>query len=774
MASNFLVRMLGALALGLLACTANRPARESAEDPQMPRARALEQLEARLRAAVEAAEAPGAVVLIGRGDRELARLAAGSRALEPCEPLTVDTLFDLASLTKPIATATSVMRLVERGEIELDAPLARYLPEFGANGKHTITVEQLLRHWGGLVADNPLSDYSDGAERAWERICALAPSHAPDSKFEYSDVGYLALGVLVERVSGVSLAEFAQREVFEPAGMHATRFTPAASLRGRCAPTEPRNGALLRGEVHDPRAAALGGVAGHAGLFSTADDVARWCRMLLAGGELDGRRVLSRASAEALLTPHWLTGGSGGRTLGLDCDTAFSTVRGAGFPRGVSVGHTGFTGTSLWMDPTTRAYCVVLTSRLHPEGKGDVRGLRSDVATLAAALATPVELAQARPAEIVLTGADVLARESCARLRGCRIALLTNRTGRTRDGERTLDVLRRCEGVELVCAMTPEHGFDAALEGEIENGIDASTGVKLHSLYGATRTPTREMLGAADTIVVDVQDVGVRFYTYATTLGHAMEAAAELGLRVVVLDRPNPLAPLGAKGPLADAERLDFVAYRPIPIVHGLTLGELARLYREHFGVRCELEVVRCEGWKRSAWWSDTGLEWRNPSPNLRNPTQALLYPGVALLEFTNVSVGRGTDEPFERFGAPWIDGPRLANALNQLALPGLRFTPLEFTPSASRFAGELCRGVHIEVVERTAVEPVTAGLALAWTLLRLHGESFDVAKVDVLLRNHAAWEALLRARSAAELPSGAGPEFDAYLAARAKVLLYE
>ncbi len=774
MASNSPLRMLGAFALGLLACTANRPAHESAEDPRAPRIRALEVLEARLRKAVEAKEAPGAVVLIGRGDRELARLAVGSRALEPREALAVDTLFDLASLTKPIATATSVMKLVERGEVALDAPLARYLPEFGANGKHAITVEQLLRHWGGLIADNALADYTGGRERAWERLCALAPKHAPGARFEYSDVGYIALGVLVERVSGVSLAEFARREVFEPAGMHDTLFTPSASLRERCAPTEPRNGVLLRGEVHDPRAAALGGVAGHAGLFSTADDVARWCRMLLDGGEIDGRRVLSRESAAAMLQARWIDAGSSGRTLGLDCDTAFSTARGAGFPRGASVGHTGFTGTSLWMDPTTRVYCVVLTSRLHPNGKGDVRGLRSDVATLAARCASPNKFASTSPVNVVLTGADVLARENCARLRGRRVALLTNRTGRTREGERTLDLLRRSDGVELVCAMTPEHGFDAALEGAVEDTLDSASGVKLFSLYGKTRRPTREMLGDADTLVFDVQDVGARFYTYASTLGYAMEAAAEFGLRVVVLDRPNPLASLGARGPLADPERLDFVAYRPLPVLHGLTLGELARLYREHFGVSCELEVVRCEGWTRSMTWSDTGLEWRDPSPNLRNPTQALLYPGVALLEFTNVSVGRGTDEPFERFGAPWIDGPRLANALNELGLPGLRFTPLEFTPNASRFAGELCRGVHVEVVERAAVEPVAAGLALAWTLLRLHGDSFEVAKVDVLLRNHSAWEALLRAPTAAELPSGEGPQFDAYLAARAKVLLYD
>lgn len=734
--------------------------------------RPLEELAQR---AIDSGAAPGVLARVGVGDETLAQVCLGARAVAPeREELSADTLFDLASLTKPIATASSVLKLVERGQLELDAPLARYLPEFGANGKESITLEQLLRHWSGLIADNSLADYADGPQRAWERICALAPAHPPGSKFVYSDVGYIALGVLVERVSGLSLDEFARREIFEPAGMRDTGFQPRVELHARCAPTEPRDGVMLRGEVHDPRAARLGGVAGHAGLFSTLEDVSRWCRMLAHRGVIDGVRVLSRQSADALLTPRWLVGGEGGRTLGLDCDTAYSSPRGA-MPRGVSVGHTGFTGTSLWLDPASKAWCVVLTSRLHPEGKGDVRELRRGVGELARGIVASHgiglwdAIALSNP---VLTGADVLARESCERLRGRRVALLTNRTGRTREGERTLDLLRRC-GVDVVCAMTPEHGFDAALEGAVEDGLDTASGVKLFSLYGKTRRPTPEMLETADTLVFDVQDVGARFYTYSTTLGYAMEAAAEHGLRVVVLDRPNPIGFVRPQGPLADPQRLDFVAYRPIPIVHGLTLGELARLYREHFGVACELEVVACEHYRRSMDWAATTLEWLAPSPNLRNPTQALLYPGVALLEFTNVSVGRGTDEPFERIGAPWIDGPQLAARLNGLKLAGVRFSPIRFTPRESRFAGEECRGVQIEIVDRRALQPVKLGLALAWSLLRTHGDKFEIAKVDVLLRNHGAWEQLLRARDVDELDALLHEGLAPFLAARSRACLY-
>jgi len=746
--------------------------------------------------ALASGAAPGVLVRMGLGDGRtvLAAACVGARALEPQrEELTPDTLFDLASLTKPIATASSVLKLVERGQVELASPVARYLPEFGANGKEAITVEQLLRHWGGLIADNPLSDYDDGAQRAWERICALAPQHPPGSKFVYSDVGYIVLGVLVERVSGMSLDEFARREIFEPAGMRDTFFRPGPELRARCAPTEQRNGVMQRGEVHDPRAAALGGVAGHAGLFSTVDDVSRWCRLLLNDGWIDAKRVLSKASVDGLLTARWLAGGEGGRTLGLDCDTAYSSPRGQ-LARGVSVGHTGFTGTSLWIDPSSDCWSVVLTSRLHPAGKGDVRELRREVGQLLGSTTQfdgaggKLDIERAREAALGapargyderlrmfnprLTGADVLARENCEQLRGRRVALLTNRTGRTREGERTLDLLRR-NGIEVVCAMTPEHGFDANLEGAVEDAVDSASGVKLYSLYGKTKRPTREMLANADTLVFDVQDVGARFYTYATTLGYAMEAAGELGLRVVVLDRPNPIGFVPPQGPLADPARLDFVAYKPIPIVHGMTLGELARLYREHFGVRCELEVVPCEFWLRWDAWSETGLEWIAPSPNLRNPTQALLYPGVALLEFTNVSVGRGTDEPFERVGAPWIDAQLWWTHLDLASVSGVRFTPIRFTPRESRFAGEVCHGIQIEVTDRAAISPVKLGLTLAWTLLRSHGEEFEVAKVDTLLRNHEAWEKLMRARHVGDLHSIAEDGLDEFLEARRRVLLY-
>lgn len=339
----------------------------------------------------------------------------------------------------------------------------------------------------------------------------------------------------------------------------------------------------------------------------------------------------------------------------------------------------------------------------------------------------------------VLAGIDVLARDDFALLAGRRVGLVTNTTGRARSGQRTADLLHEAPGVELVRLFSPEHGFAARLEGAVGDGLDEATGLPVVSLYGETRRPTPASLAGLDDLVFDLQDVGTRFYTYSTTLGYCLEECALAGVRLVVLDRPNPIAPLGARGPVADTEFLSFICYRELPLVHGLTLGELARLYQGPFGVGGEVEVVPLEGWSRSQWFDQTGLCWIDPSPNMRNPTQALLYPALGMLEATNISVGRGTDEPFERFGAPWIDGSGLARSLNGLGLAGLRFTPIVFTPRSSRFEGERCEGVHVTVVERAAVQPALAGLAIASALRRGHPGDFELQAVLERLHDRAA-----------------------------------
>ena len=443
---------------------------------------------------------------------------------------------------------------------------------------------------------------------------------------------------------------------------------------------------------------------------------------------------------------------------------------GSGFPRAASFGHTGFTGTCFWLDPAAKAYYVLLTNRVHPDGQGKVTGLRRRIGTLVGAHHGLREVALR---SAVTLGVDRYTADDLGG-KGTRVAVITNATGRDARGRRTIDVLASDPDVELVRIFSPEHGLFSKLEGDVGDATDEATGLPVYSLYGDTREPTDEMLEGLDAVVFDIQDIGVRFYTYISTLGLAMGACGRRGVRVVVLDRPNPITGGRVEGPACDPERLSFIAWRPMPVTHGMTVGEIARMFRgEWGGIECDLTVVPMEGWSRAMWWEDTGVRWIDPSPNMRNPTQAVLYPCVGLLEGANLSVGRGTDEPFERFGAPFIDGPALAAALSAADLPGLRFSAIEFTPDASRFAGELCEGVHITVIDRDALRPVEAGLAIVWLLNRLHGADLELGRLDARLMSQRTWARLLAApdwRGIAESWSGDVAQF---LAQRERYLIY-
>ena len=713
--------------------------------------------------AVQESVIPGGILYVGQGG-ERSRVTPflhvrGALAVAPePEVLPPDAIFDLASLTKPVATATAIMILVERGSVKLDAPVAEYIPGFEAAGKSEITVEHLLLHRSGLIADNPLVDYAAGRVEACSRICSLEPISAPGDEFRYSDVGFILLGWIVEQVDGRSLDQFCLEEIFVPLGMQDTGFLPSVDSWERCAPTGIWEDRWLRGEVHDPRARALGGVAGHAGLFSTAMDLGRWCRMLLAGGALEGTRILSTDTVALMLRPSWLPDGTGGRALGLDADSVYSSPRGDLFPRGRSFGHSGFTGPSLWFDQDSEVYVVFLCSRLHPHPDQSVIGLRREVSSAVAAAFLP-------PADVpaVLTGADVLARNGCASLVGQRVGLLTHSAGRIRTGERTLDLLAGHPNLDLVRVFTPEHGLTSSVEGHVPDGLDGKQGVAIRSLYGEQRRPDAADLEDLDLVVVDLQDVGVRFYTYATTVGYVMEACARTGTAMLILDRPNPIAFLGPRGPRADPDRLGFISYQPTPVAHGLTLGELCLYFRSELELDLDLKVLAMEGWERGMTWEDTELPWRNPSPNLRNTRQALLYPMVGLLEGCNLSVGRGCDEPFEQFGAPWLVGGNLAADLNGLGLAGVRFVDIEFTPASSRFEGEACAGVHLVVTHEREFEPVLSGLAIAWQLDRGYSRSFRTDQADARMLNHRVWEDMRRATDPRALKDSWTGELAAY-----------
>lgn len=768
------LRFRWTLCLAALTSLAGTAPARAAAPPGLPSARPEEAaMDSQQLAAVDAAveealrdkRMPGCVVLIGRRGKIVFERAYGNRQIRPEPlPMTLPTLFDLASLTKPVATATSVMLLVERGSIKLEDPVARHVPEFASHGKEKITVLHLLTHQAGLVADNSLGDYRDGPEKAWERILALKPVAPPGAKFIYSDMGYIVLGELVRRVSGKNVHEFSHENVFAPLGMHQTGFLPAEDLRRRAAPTEQREGRWMQGEVHDPRAYALGGIAGHAGLFSTARDLARYAQMLLGRGQYGGVRVLGQTTVAEMTRSHPVPGGL--RGLGWDVRTGYSSNRGQSFsPR--AFGHGGFTGTAMWIDPALEMFVIFLSNRVHPDGKGAVNPLAGRIGTIAA------NAAMDRPAR-VLTGIDVLQRDGFRALQGRRVGLITNHTGVNAKGIGTAKVLKDAPGVTLVALFSPEHGPQGQLDvANIQDTRDPATGLLVHSLYGKTRKPTPEMLRGIDTLAFDVQDIGARFYTYVSTMGYAMQAAAEHKLRFVVLDRPNPINGRDVAGPVLDPGRESFVAFHRLSVRHGMTVAELATMFNSELKLGLDLHVVRVEGWQRKDYFDATGLRWINPSPNMRSLSAAILYPGVGLLETTNLSVGRGTDTPFELFGAPWLDGKRLAEALNRAGLPGVRFDPEQFTPQSSKFARESCGGIRIKITDRGAIEPVRVGITIAHELRCSYRDRWDAKDYDRLLGNAAALEALLKGKSVAEIESTWQPGLQEFLQRRARFLLY-
>ena len=695
---------------------------------------------------------PGCVIAVGHRGKLVFLKAYGNRRLLPePEPMQTDTVFDMASITKPVATATSVMVLWEQGKIRLRDRVASLIPEFAANGKDKITVEQLLTHQGGLIPDNALQDYYDGKEKAFERIYQLSTYVEPGSKFVYTDVGFLLLANLVERLSGQDIHQFSQQYVFQPLGMHETGYVPRAELHPRCAVTEQRDGQWMQGEVHDPRAYQLDGIAGHAGLFSTAEDLAVYAQMMLNGGTYHGKRILSERTVEIMTKGYQVS--SGIRGLGWDKRTGYSSNRGENLTE-EAFGHGGFTGTVLWIDPGLDLFYILLSNRVHPNGKGSVNHLAGRIGTVVAAAVgkassseqpavRDIEIRSAEPASVepaadgqthykpsptrVKTGLDVLKESQFAALEDLRVGLITNHTALDQNGNWILPLLHNAQNVNLTTVFSPEHGLEGKLDiPKISDSRDDATGLKVFSLYGADRKPTAEQLRNVDCLVFDIQDIGTRFYTYISTMGLAMQAAQEQGKQFFVLDRPNPIGGEIVSGPMLDDGKESFVGFHNIPVRHGMTAGELAQMFRSELGLSdLRLTVLPLANWQRNQLFDESGLLWVNPSPNMRNLNQAILYPGIGLLETTNLSVGRGTDTPFELIGAPWMDAQQLASELNARQLPGITFIPRVFTPASSVFAGKECRGINVLITDRQAVEPLRVGLEIAVALRRLHSDEW-------------------------------------------------
>ena len=758
----------------------------------------LSVVDAIVRDAIRDREIPGAVVLIGHNGQVAYRKAFGHRALEPrLEIMTADTIFDIASLTKVVATTTAVMQLVEDGKIRVNDPVAKYIPEFAQNEKEDITIRQLLTHFSGLTEDLDLTEHWQGRDTAFKMAYAQKTVYPPGSRFLYSDINFIALGALVERVSGTTLDQYCEKNIFRPLKMTHTRFLPPATWKAKIAPTEyDEDNTMLRGVVHDPTARRMGGVAGHAGLFSTADDLSKFALALLNGGP-----VLPPLVVEKMTTPQQPPTAQVLRGFGWDIDSPFSTNRGDLLPVG-SFGHTGFTGTSLWIDPTTETYIILLTNAVHPRG-GSAVALRSKVATAVAAALNlnPSEQDALRSKSItgynesetaarrmavrngtVKTGIDVLEAHHFEEISGGatrkRIGVLTNQTGINAQGQRTIDVLAHAPGVSLDAIFSPEHGVTGTLDTtDTANSKDTATGVPVYSVYGAKdadRRPSIDLLKTLDAVIIDMQDAGVRFYTYATTMRYFLEAAARAGTEIIVLDRPNPITGSFVQGPLSEPGRENFTAYHAVPVRHGMTMGELAQMLNAERHINARLKVIPMDGWMRGDWFDSTGLAWVNPSPNLRSLTANVLYPGVGLIEGTNVSVGRGTDTPFELLGAPWMHARELAAYLNARNISGVRFVPTSFTPSSSWYSSQRCEGVNLVLLDRNALDSPELGVELASAVHKLYPDQFLLEKMNDLLLNQSVLDAIGGGQDPRRIAEDWRESLEGFQQIRQKYLIYK
>lgn len=809
--------------------------------------------------AIAAKKLPGAVVLINHSGRTVFEQAYGDRALEPTvEPMTEDTIFDMASLTKCLVTATAIMQLYELHKLDFDDPVVKYLPAFAANGKESVTIRELLTHYSGLPPDIDLKDpwglaapdKSEGIRRAMASPLVTTPG----THFEYSDINFITLGALVEKLSGQPLDVYAQEHIFTPLKMTHTRYLPVAkacgpiSARDRngvelpaawpcpadndvwnrrdwipnaaptahdnegTAQTNPNFDHLLRGTVHDPTTRRMGGVAGHAGVFSTPSDVALFGQALL--DRLAGRPSdfpLEQSTLKLMTQPEQPAGAASGATVftpdgkptpgvatrgfGWDINSAFSRPRGEVFPIG-SFGHTGFTGTSLWMDPYSDAVVVLLANAVHPRGNPPISALRGQVAT-AAAKALHLD-----SSGVTASGIDVLEstnfsalREAAARHNGhLRIGLLTNQTGLDRQGRRTIDILNKSiPEVELKSLFSPEHGlFGVKDSTKIGPESDPPTHLPIISLYGVKdeqRRPSPEALKDLDAVVIDLQDAGVRFYTYETVMGYFLEAAAQAHIEIIVLDRPNPINGVDAQGPVSDAGAESYIDYMPLPLRHGLTLGELALYFNsEHrlphptsaniqVPIKAQLTVVAMQNWRRSDYFDDTGLPWTNPSPNLRSITAATLYPGVGMMDAANVSVGRGTDKPFEQIAAAYINAPQLAAYLTARKIPGVSFAAINFAiPDDSNhypFHGKTVPGIAFTLTDRRALDAPEFGIELISALHQLYPE-FALEKTGRLIVNVDTMRALSNKEDPRAIAASWTADLAAFQRRREPYLLYK
>lgn len=867
---------------------------------------------------------PGAVLLVGHDGQIIYHHAYGNRKIageagidgmpSPAEPMTEDTIFDMASLTKCLATATAIMQLYEQGKLRFDDPIQTYLPEFNPSQdveRAKVTVRMLLTHYSGEPADVSLKDswglVAPDRSEGFHRALMTPLQSAPAATFRYSDINFILLGMLVEKLSGQTEDVYTLEHIFRPLGMTSTRYRPISGcnpyqptvssplpprdLPARCpeliaapqplqriaptahddegsASTNPTFDRLLTGFVHDPTTRRMGGVAGHAGVFSTARDVALYAQALLdkllydkgpfplqqstlqimtrmqqpganaqqliAAGiaqqaALANRDFNSDPNQDLLLAPAYpAIKGQSLRAFGWDIDTAFSKPRGVVFPIG-SFGHTGFTGTTLWIDPQSNTYYVLLSNAIHPRGNPPISNLRGEVATaISAALqlygfcadvlaACHTETA----AKTTLTGLDALEWSHFAELatiaaqhnNQLRLGLLTNQSGIDSQHRRTIDVLstflpEAIPSAHLVTLFSPEHGIAGRFDStRIGAETDAATGLHVTSLYGAKdsdKRPSHEQLKDLDAVVIDLQDAGVHFWTYETILGYFLEASAQEQrafnhkLDIVVLDRPNPIGGTAVQGPIVDEKLESYTGYMPLPARHGMTFGELACYINRYKldtatsnPLNAPLTVVRMQHWKRDEYFDQTGLTWTNPSPNLRSVEAAVAYPALGLIEGTNLSVGRGTETPFSFFGAgapakdektgmqvpAWFKASDVTAILMARRIPGVRFeaTKIDISEDQNHYPyhGQRIEAVRTIITDRASLDAPELGIEILSALHKLYPTQFRLDRATPLVANQATVDAIARGEDPRDIAQLWEQPINRFKAAREAILLY-
>ncbi len=650
-----------------------------------------------------------------------------------------------------------------------------------------------MTHFSGLPPDVELVPVWSGYQLGIDKALTTKPIAPPGVKFIYSDINFVLMGEIVRRLSGQSLAEFAHDQIYAPLGMNDTGYLPNPSLMPRIAPTEyeEANGMPFRGVVHDPTARYMGGVAGHAGVFTTADDLAKYAQMLASMGTFNGVRIFNPETVRKFTEPGSPADQPVLRGLGWDIDSPFSSNRGELFPIG-SYGHTGFTGTSLWIDPNSHSFIIFLSNVVHLKRGNSLSSLRSRLATAIASsfgLNIPngvaitgynetmagagVHRVIARNAD-TQTGLDVLESDGFREFKNKRIGLITNQTGLDRAGHRNIDAMLSA-GVHIATLYSPEHGINGTQDTDVGDAKDQPTGIPVVSLY----EPNQRRLSAAqmqnlDAVVFDIQDVGARFYTYSCTMLYALEEAGKARKPFYVLDRPNPITGTHIEAPMIDKDLESFVGCYDMPLRHGLTFGELANMANaeQHWGA--DLHVVHMKNWQRGDWFDSTSLQWVNPSPNMRSLNAALLYPGIAMLEYnTNYSVGRGTDAPFEQIGADWIQGQGLAAVLNSQFIPGARAYPTKFQPTSSNFSGQTIEGVRFVITDRESFDSTRLGIELAVALRTLYPGKIDFDKCKTLIGSHAIIDAMAQGKEAIDIWTPAQDEAIKFSERRKPFLLY-